>query len=54
MHWLKVEGKMMLLEMISINDAVAILMLFHNYNIDGKFLKVSFSKYQKIKDNKEQ
>ena len=49
-HFLKVEGKMMLMEMVSINDAVSILVHFHNYNIDGKFLKVSFSKYQKIKD----
>ena len=49
-HFLKVEGKMMLMEMASINDAVSILVHFHNYNIDGKFLKVSFSKYQKIKD----
>lgn len=41
---------MALMEMASIEDSVKILSNFHNFNIMGKYLKVSFSKYQKIKD----
>jgi len=48
--FLKGIEKMALMEMSSIDDAVKILMNFHNLNINGKYLKVSFSKYQKIKD----
>lgn len=48
--FLKGIERMALMEMSSIDDAVKILMNFHNFNINGKYLKVSFSKYQKIKD----
>jgi len=47
---LKGEGKGVLVEMNNIEQAVEVLVNFHNFNINGKFLKVSFSKYQKIKD----
>jgi len=47
--FMKSEEKMALIEMVSVEDALNILMYFHNYDIDGKFLKVSFSKYKKIK-----
>lgn len=47
---LKGETKTMLVEMENIMQSVNVLIHFHNYNIDGKFLKVSFSKYQMIKD----
>lgn len=48
--FLKGKDKMALVEMKNIGEAVTILIDFHNYNIDGKFLKVSFSKYAKIKE----
>lgn len=47
---LKGEGKGLLVEMDDVQQAVEVLINYHNYNIEGKFLKVSFSKYQKIKD----
>lgn len=47
--FLKCEEKMALVQMESIEDALSILMYFHNFDVDGKFMKVSFSKYQKIK-----
>ena len=47
---LKGDTKNMLMEMENVQQAVEILMNFHNFNIEGKFLKVSFSKYQTIKD----
>jgi len=40
---------MALIEMGSVEDALNILIYFHNFDIDGKFLKVTFSKYKKIK-----
>ena len=49
-HELKGTSKMILMEMRSITDAVSILVNFHNQDINGKFLKVSFSKYSIIKD----
>lgn len=48
--FLKGPEKMALLEMSTVEATVKILMNFHNFNINGKYLKVSFSKYQKIKD----
>lgn len=48
--WLKGDTKNILVEMENVDQAVAVLIFFHNYNIDGKFLKVSFSKYQMIKE----
>jgi hypothetical protein len=50
MFTLKGKAKSILVEMGSIADAVEILVNFHNFSIEGKFLKVSFSKYQKIKE----
>lgn len=47
---LKGETPNMLIEMENINQSVGVLINFHNFNIDGKFLKVSFSKYHLIKD----
>jgi len=47
---LKGDSKNMLMEMENVQQAVEILISFHNFNIEGKFLKVSFSKYQTIKD----
>lgn len=47
---LKGDTLNMLMEMESTQQAVEVLTLFHNFNIEGKFLKVSFSKYQTIKD----
>lgn len=47
--FMKCEEKMALVQMESVEDALAILMNFHNFDIDGKFLKVSFSKYKKVK-----
>ena len=49
--FLKNTERMALIQMDSIDEAIAILVNFHNYNIDGKFLKVSFSKYQVVKDD---
>jgi len=48
--FLKGPEKMALLEMSTVEATVKILMNFHNFNINGKYLKVSFSKYQRIKD----
>jgi len=48
--FMKGPEKMALMEMDSVESSVKILMNFHNFNINGKYLKVSFSKYQKIKD----
>jgi len=50
--FLKGKDKMALVEMESIAEAVKILVDFHNYDIKGKFLKVSFSKYQKVQEPK--
>jgi len=50
--FLKGEEKMALMEMSTLGEAVNILINFHNYNINGKFLKVSFSKYPQIKELK--
>jgi len=50
--FLKGKDKMALVEMESIAEAVNILVDFHNYDIQGKFLKVSFSKYQKVQEPK--
>lgn len=47
--FMKCEEKMALVQMNSIEDALSILMHFHNYDVDGKYLKVSFSKYKKVK-----
>jgi len=47
--FMKSEEKMALIEMGSVEDALNILIYFHNFDIDGKFLKVTFSKYKKIK-----
>ena len=49
--FLKGGSKMALIEFENIGDAVSILVQFHNYNINGKFLKISFSKYSKIKES---
>ena len=49
--FLKGKEKMALMEVGSVSEAVSILMNFHNYNINGKFLKVSFSKYSNIKES---
>jgi len=46
--FMKNTENMALVEMGSIGEAILVLMLFHNFNIDGKFLKVSFSKYKKV------
>lgn len=46
--FMKNTENMALIEMGSIGEAILVLMLFHNFNIDGKFLKVSFSKYKKV------
>ncbi len=48
--FLKGPERMALMEMGSVDETVKILSNFHNFNINGKYLKVSFSKYQKIKD----
>jgi len=48
--FLKGPERMALMEMGSVEETVKILSNFHNFNINGKYLKVSFSKYQKIKD----
>jgi len=48
--FLKGAERMALMEMSSVEETVKILSNFHNFNINGKYLKVSFSKYQKIKD----
>lgn len=50
--FLKGEEKMALMEMSTLGEAVNILINFHNFNINGKFLKVSFSKYPQIKELK--
>jgi len=47
--FMKNEEKMALVEMASVEDALNILMHFHNYDVDGKYLKVTFSKYKKVK-----
>jgi len=47
--FMKNTENMALVEMSTIEEAIAILMFFHNFNIDGKYLKVSFSKYKKVK-----
>ena len=49
--FLKGKDKMALMEVGNVSEAVSILMNFHNYNINGKFLKVSFSKYSNIKES---
>lgn len=48
--YLKGESKTLLVEMENVGQSVAVLINFHNFNIEGKFLKVSFSKYQMIKE----
>lgn len=50
--FLKGGDKMALVEMENVGDAVNVLVNLHNYNINGKFLKVSFSKYSKIREFK--
>jgi len=50
--FLKGDEKMALMEMSTLAEAVNILINFHNFNINGKFLKVSFSKYPQIKELK--
>jgi hnRNP-L/PTB/hephaestus splicing factor len=47
--FMKNTENMALVEMATIEEAIAILMFFHNFNVDGKYLKVSFSKYKKVK-----
>jgi len=47
--FMKNEEKMALIETGSVEDALNILIHFHNYDVDGKFLKVTFSKYKKVK-----
>jgi len=47
--FMKNEEKMALVEMASVEDALNILMHFHNFDVDGKYLKVTFSKYKKVK-----
>jgi hnRNP-L/PTB/hephaestus splicing factor len=47
--FMKNTENMALVEMGSVAEANLVLMIFHNFNIDGKFLKVSFSKYKKVK-----
>jgi hnRNP-L/PTB/hephaestus splicing factor len=47
--FMKNTENMALVEMGSVGEAILVLMVFHNFNIDGKFLKVSFSKYKKVK-----
>jgi RNA recognition motif-containing protein len=47
---LKGDLNNLLMEMESVQQAVEVVMNFHNFNIEGKFLKVSFSKYQTIRD----
>jgi len=46
---LKGKSKGMLVEMANTSQAVEVLINFHNYDIDTKFLKVSFSKYHTIR-----
>jgi hypothetical protein len=48
--FLKNNESMALVQMNTIDEAIRILVNFHNHNIDGKYLKVSFSKYQVIKN----
>jgi len=48
--FLKGPERMALMELGTVDETVKILSNFHNFNINGKYLKVSFSKYQKIKD----
>ena len=43
------DSQNLLVEMGSIGEAVDTLVRFHNMKIDGKYLKVSFSKYETIK-----
>jgi RNA recognition motif-containing protein len=47
---LKGDLNNLLMEMENVQQAVEVVMNFHNYNIEGKFLKVSFSKYQTVRD----
>jgi RNA recognition motif-containing protein len=49
MFTLRGKPTSILVEMANINDAVEVLVHFHNFSIEGKFLKVSFSKYHTIK-----
>jgi hypothetical protein len=46
---MKNTDNMALVEMENVGEAILILTMFHNYDIEGKFLKVSFSKYTKVK-----
>jgi len=43
------DSQNLLVEMDTVGEAVDALVRFHNMKIDGKFLKVSFSKYESIK-----
>eukprot|EP01015_Nassula_variabilis_P037615 TRINITY_DN9990_c0_g1_i1.p1 TRINITY_DN9990_c0_g1~~TRINITY_DN9990_c0_g1_i1.p1 ORF type:complete len:160 (-),score=8.47 TRINITY_DN9990_c0_g1_i1:165-644(-) len=43
-QYFKGTKKMAVAAFSSINDAVNVLMIFHNYSINGRFLKISFSK----------
>ena len=43
------DSQTLLIEMENLRQAVDALVRFHNYELDGKYLKVSFSKYENIK-----
>jgi hypothetical protein len=43
------DSQSLLIEMQSLEEAVEALVKFHNCEIEGKYLKVSFSKYDNIK-----
>lgn len=43
------ESTTVLIEMATLREAVEALVTFHNFELDGKYLKVSFSKYENIK-----
>jgi len=46
------EKRNLLIEMKTVWEAVEGLVRFHNMNIEGRYLKVSFSKYVDIKDKR--
>lgn len=43
-QYFKNDKKMALVQLSTINDAVTVLTTFHNFDIYGRFLKISFSK----------
>lgn len=45
---MKNKESMALAEFQSLEEAIKVLIMFHNFDINGKLLKVSFSKYSKI------